>query len=108
QGHGWRSNRQGQVQPANPRGRARSALGWGDGLSGSCAQPPLNNARPAPHPLFNTAALPLRVLPPMFNRYDEGMGFGAHVDGAVRAIPGAGGMRMRADVSSTLFLTDPD
>jgi PKHD-type hydroxylase len=60
------------------------------------------------NPLFNTAALPLRVLPPMFNRYDEGMGFGAHVDGAVRAIPGAGGMRMRADVSSTLFLTDPD
>jgi len=62
----------------------------------------------ARNPVFNSAALPLRVLPPMFNRYDEGMGFGAHVDGAIRAIPGAGGMRMRADVSSTLFLTDPD
>ena len=58
------------------------------------------------NPLFNSAALPLRVLPPMFNRYDEGMSFGAHVDGAVRAIPGAG-MRLRADVSTTLFLTDP-
>ncbi|NNM74363.1 Fe2+-dependent dioxygenase [Enterovirga aerilata] len=58
------------------------------------------------NPVFNSAALPLRVLPPMFNRYDEGMSFGAHVDGAVRAIPGAG-MRMRADVSTTLFLTDP-
>jgi PKHD-type hydroxylase len=56
---------------------------------------------------FMTAALPLRVLPPMFNRYDTGMKFGAHVDGAIRAIPGAGGMRMRADVSSTLFLTPP-
>jgi PKHD-type hydroxylase len=61
----------------------------------------------ARNPLFNAAALPFRVLPPMFNRYDVGMGFGAHVDGAIRAIPGAN-MRMRADVSSTLFLTAPD
>jgi PKHD-type hydroxylase len=60
----------------------------------------------ARNPLFNSAALPLRVLPPMFNRYDVGMSFGAHVDGAIRAVPGAN-MRMRADVSSTLFLTDP-
>lgn len=56
---------------------------------------------------FNAAALPLRVLPPLFNRYDVGMGFGAHVDGAIRMVPGAG-IRMRADVSTTLFLTDPD
>jgi PKHD-type hydroxylase len=56
---------------------------------------------------FMTAALPLRVLPPMFNRYDVGMTFGAHVDGSVRAIPGTG-MRMRTDVSSTLFLTPPE
>ena len=55
---------------------------------------------------FNAAALPYRVLPPLFNRYDVGMGFGAHVDGAIRMVPGAG-IRMRADVSSTLFLTDP-
>lgn len=59
------------------------------------------------NPIFNAAALPLRVLPPMFNRYDVGMKFDAHVDGAIRAVPGAG-MRMRADVSSTLFLTSPD
>lgn len=57
-------------------------------------------------PQFNAAALPLRVLPPLFNRYDVGMGFGAHVDGAIRMVPGAG-IRMRADVSTTLFLTDP-
>jgi PKHD-type hydroxylase len=59
------------------------------------------------NPTFMTAALPLRVLPPMFNRYDAGMTFGAHVDGAVRAIPGTG-QRMRTDVSSTLFLTPPE
>ena len=57
--------------------------------------------------VFNSAALPLRVLPPMFNRYDMGMKFDAHVDGAIRAVPGAG-FRMRADVSSTLFLTPPE
>jgi PKHD-type hydroxylase len=57
--------------------------------------------------VFNSAALPLRVLPPLFNRYDVGMKFDTHVDGAIRAIPGAG-MRMRADISSTLFLTPPE
>lgn len=56
---------------------------------------------------YHSAALPLRVLPPMFNRYDAGMTFGTHVDNAIRTVPGTGGMRMRADVSSTLFLTDP-
>ena len=59
------------------------------------------------NPLFNSATLPFRVLPPMFNRYDAGMKFDAHVDGAIRTVPGAG-IRMRADVSSTLFLTSPE
>ncbi len=59
------------------------------------------------NPQFNAVALPLRVLPPLFNRYDVGMGFGAHVDGAIRMVPGAG-IRMRADVSTTLFLTEPE
>ncbi|ADV83674.1 Fe2+-dependent dioxygenase [Terriglobus saanensis] len=59
------------------------------------------------NPLFNSAALPFRVLPPLFNRYDAGMKFDSHVDGAIRAVPGAG-IRMRADLSSTLFLTPPD
>lgn len=57
--------------------------------------------------MFTSAALPFRVYPPMFNRYDTGMKFGAHIDNAIRAVPNAGGFRMRADVSSTLFLTDP-
>lgn len=60
----------------------------------------------AANPTFMTAALPLRVLPPMFNRYDVGMTFGAHVDGSIRSIPGTG-QRLRTDVSSTLFLTPP-
>lgn len=60
------------------------------------------------NPTYHSAALPLRVLPPMFNRYESEMTFGTHVDNAVRTVPGTGGMRIRADVSSTLFLSDPD
>ena len=61
----------------------------------------------ARNPVFTSAALPLRVLPPMFNRYDVGMTFGAHVDGSIRSLPGSG-QRLRTDVSSTLFLTPPE
>jgi PKHD-type hydroxylase len=50
--------------------------------------------------------MPLRVYPPMFNRYDVGMTFRTHVDNAIRAVPGGG--RIRTDVSSTLFLTPPE
>ncbi|HTR06254.1 MAG TPA: Fe2+-dependent dioxygenase [Paraburkholderia sp.] len=57
---------------------------------------------------YHSAALPFRVLPPRFNRYDVGMAFGTHVDNAIQTVPGTGGMRMRADVSSTIFLSEPD
>ena len=59
------------------------------------------------NPHFMSAALPLRVYPPLFNRYAEGMTFGAHVDNAIRISPVTGG-RYRTDLSCTLFLTDPD
>ena len=57
--------------------------------------------------LFISAVLPHRVYPPMFNRYGEGMHFGAHVDGAVRMIPGSG-QKLRTDLSATLFLASRD
>lgn len=56
--------------------------------------------------LFQSAALPARVFPPLFNRYDVGHGFGTHVDGAIRPLPGGG--RVRTDLSATLFLSAPD
>ena len=59
------------------------------------------------NPLFISAALPSRVYPPMFNRYEGGMQFGSHVDGAVRLIPGTG-TKFRTDVSATLFLSAPE
>jgi len=58
------------------------------------------------HPLFISAALPNRVYPPVFNRYGEGMAFGAHVDGGVRLDPRTGG-KLRTDLSATLFLSEP-
>jgi len=57
--------------------------------------------------LFTSAALPLRVYPPLFNRYDVGMAFGTHIDNAIRPVPGAG-VRVRTDLSATLFLTAPE
>ncbi|MBL8212723.1 MAG: Fe2+-dependent dioxygenase [Bryobacterales bacterium] len=59
------------------------------------------------HPLFLGAALPLRVFPPLFNRYEGGGSFGVHVDNAVRHIGGTAD-RIRTDLSATLFLTPPE
>jgi PKHD-type hydroxylase len=56
---------------------------------------------------FNSAAVPFRVFPPLFNRYDVGMKFGAHVDNAIRFISGPN-IRVRTDLSATLFLTPPE
>jgi len=58
------------------------------------------------NPLFISAVLPNTIYPPMFNRYSEGMKFGAHVDGSVRIHP-HDGRKLRTDVSATLFLTNP-
>ncbi|HTK33834.1 MAG TPA: Fe2+-dependent dioxygenase [Caulobacteraceae bacterium] len=54
---------------------------------------------------FVSAALPLRVFPPLFNRYDAGMTFKAHIDNAIRFTPQ--GVRVRTDIACTLFLSDP-
>jgi PKHD-type hydroxylase len=59
------------------------------------------------HPLFVAAALPLRVFPPLFNRYEGGGSFGSHVDNAIRQVTGTP-HRIRTDLSATLFLSGPD
>ena len=56
--------------------------------------------------LFVAAALPLKVFPPLFNRYAGGQAFGVHVDGAIRLRRGSD-FRIRSDLSATLFLADP-
>lgn len=59
------------------------------------------------NPLFLSAALPLRVFPPLFNRYTGGQSFGTHVDNAIRQVPGTP-LRIRTDLSATLFFTGPE
>ena len=59
------------------------------------------------HPLFISAALPLRVFPPLFNRYETGQGFGSHIDNAIRQA-GRSTYRVRTDLSATLFLSAPE
>ncbi len=58
-------------------------------------------------PLFFAAALPLKVFPPLFNRYGVGQTFGTHVDSAIRIQRGTE-FRIRSDLSMTVFLEDPD
>ena len=61
----------------------------------------------ARHPLYHAATLPLRMLPPRFNRYVDGGQYGFHVDGAVMALPDSGG-QLRSDIACTLFLNEPE
>lgn len=57
--------------------------------------------------LFVAAALPLKVFPPLFNRYAGGQSFGNHVDNAIRQVPNRP-HRVRTDLSATLFLSAPE
>jgi PKHD-type hydroxylase len=57
-------------------------------------------------PLFLSAALPLKIFPPLFNRYAAGQSFGVHVDNAIRQVRNTP-HRVRTDISATLFLSEP-
>jgi len=106
--------------------RLRDAADWVDGrvTAGSqSAQVKRNLQLPEDHPVghelgemivtalqnsavFASAALPLRVFPPLFNLYQGGQSFGNHVDNAIRQISGTP-LRIRTDLSATLFLAEP-
>jgi PKHD-type hydroxylase len=97
----------GQVTAGHQSGRAKNnmqiaenspaALRMGDLILGALEQ----------NPLFISAALPRRVFPPLFNRYRGGESFGTHVDNAIRQVSGTG-LRIRTDLSATLFFSEPD
>ena len=61
----------------------------------------------AANPQFISAALPSRIYPPKFNRYQDGGQYGTHVDSALMQVPGTG-ITVRSDLSATLFLSEPD
>ncbi len=77
--------------------RSKTSIELGDAILGVLER----------NPLFISGALPNRVYPPLFNRYSGGMQFGSHVDGSVRILPTTG-EKIRADLSATLFLSEPD
>lgn len=60
----------------------------------------------ARHPEFHAATLPVKILPPRFNRYADGGSYGQHVDGAVMAL--ADGSQLRSDIACTVFLAAPE
>ena len=110
--------------------RTLAGVPWGDGRATSGAQSaqaknneqlragPARAARRCSRPcsaalnrhaMFFSAALPRRILPPMFNRYSGATNaFGNHIDNAIRYVPGRPGERVRTDISCTLFLAEPD
>jgi PKHD-type hydroxylase len=57
------------------------------------------------NPMFVAAALPHTIFPPLFNAYEGGERFDVHVDNAIRQ---RGSVRIRSDLSATLFLSEPD
>jgi PKHD-type hydroxylase len=59
------------------------------------------------NPLFVSAALPVKVFPPLFNRYSGGQSFGTHIDNAIRHLKGTT-HRVRSDLSATLFFSNPE
>ncbi|MEO6966654.1 MAG: Fe2+-dependent dioxygenase, partial [Acidobacteriaceae bacterium] len=59
------------------------------------------------NPLFISAALPMKVFPPLFNRYSGGQSFGTHIDNAIRHVKGTS-HRVRSDLSATLFFSTPE
>jgi PKHD-type hydroxylase len=107
--------------------QALEAAEWADGRGSAgylSAQVKRNRQLPDTHPLgrqlgeqvlralqanpqFVAAALPHKILPPLFNCYEGGETYGAHVDGAIRPVTGTP-HRIRTDLSATLFLSDPD
>ena len=56
---------------------------------------------------FRAVALPIRIVPPLFNRYSGGQAYGGHIDGALRSIPGTR-FAARTDLAATLFLSAPE
>jgi PKHD-type hydroxylase len=102
------------------------AADWADGRGSAgylAAEVKHNRQLPDTHPLarqlgeqilkalkgnlqFVAAALPHKILPPLFNSYEAGQTYGPHVDGAIRPVSGTA-HRIRTDLSATLFLSDP-
>jgi PKHD-type hydroxylase len=102
--------------PRRAAGAANSLRARGERNDKACALKPIPTGTPTlplilaalgQNSLFISAALPMKVFPPLFNSYGGGQSFGTHVDNAIRHVKGSS-HRVRSDLSATLFLTPPE
>ncbi len=97
----------GRVTAGHQSGRAKDNMQLPEGHPAARELGDLILAALERNPLFMAAALPLKVFPPLFNRYEGGQSFGNHVDNAVRQVTDTP-HRVRTDLAVTLFLASPD
>lgn len=99
----------GRITAGHQSAKVKRNLQLSEGAPEACEMGDMILAALGRNPLFMSAVLPKTIFPPLFNRYDADgeMNFGSHVDNAIRTVPGTG-VRIRTDVSSTLFLSSPD
>jgi PKHD-type hydroxylase len=97
----------GKVTAGGDTGRAKQNLQVPEAAPQARALGDLVRTRLGANPNFVSAALPAKVYPPLFSRYDVGMTYGAHIDSAIRFGDGSGGgARYRTDLACTLFLSE--
>lgn len=101
---GWRDGRLSAGDMA-ARVKANEQLPDDDPAASALAAMVMERVGASPH--FIAAALPLRIVPPRFNRYRDGGAYGAHIDNAVFTVPGKA-EPVRSDLSATLFLSEPE
>lgn len=97
----------GRVTAGHQSGRAKDNMQMPEDHPASREMGDLILAALERNPLFMSAALPAKVFPPLFNRYEGGQSFGTHVDNAIRQVKGTPHC-VRTDLSATLFFTHPD
>ena len=97
----------GRITAGHQSARAKDNLQLPEGLDEAKQLGDVILAALERNPLFMSAALPLKVFPPLFNRYQDGQSFGNHVDNAIRQVTGTP-HRVRTDLSATLFFSNPD
>jgi PKHD-type hydroxylase len=97
----------GRVTAGHQSARAKNNMQLSEGSAAARELGDLILAALEHSPLFMAAALPAKVFPPLFNRYQGGQSFGTHVDNAIRQVTGTP-HRVRTDLSATLFFAHPE
>ena len=97
----------GRVTAGHQSSRTKDNMQLPEGSPAACELGAMILSALEQNALFVSAALPAKVFPPLFNRYQGGQAFGTHVDNAIRQVAGTP-HRIRTDLSATLFLAGPE